>query len=186
MKVLGFVSSHRKGGNTEILVAEVLASAQEAGAETEIILARDLTIQPCDGCRACNKTGVCHIHDDMQQVYPRIESADAIVIGTPVYFWTISAQCKAFMDRTYCYHISRRMRGKVGAAVVATRRAGASQAYSAINNFFTLQRMLTAGATFGFGEERGQVRQDAQALAETKALGRVIVRYVKMGQQATR
>lgn len=180
MKVLGIVTSPRKGGNTEILVSEVLASAQEAGAETELLLLRDKKIQPCDGCRTCHKTNACHIKDDMQDVYPKLEAADAIVLGTPVYFWTVTAQCKIFMDRTYCYHINRRLRGKVGAGVIATRRAGATQAFSVINNYFNLQRMLAAGGVFGYGEERGEVRQDAQALGECKALGRVVVRYVKM------
>lgn len=180
MKVLGIVSSPRKGGNTETLVSEVLASTREAGAETEILLLREMAIQPCDGCRACHKTGACHIRDDMQRVYPRLEAADALVLGTPVYFWTVSGQCKVFIDRTYCYHTSRRLRGKVGAAVIATRRAGATQAFSVINNFFNIQRMVAAGGVFGYGEERGAVRQDAQALAECTALGRVIVRYVKM------
>lgn len=180
MKVLGIVSSPRKGGNTETLVSEVLASAQEAGAETELLLLRDKHIQPCDGCRSCHKTGACHIRDDMQEICPRLEEADAIVLGTPVYFWTVSGQCKVFIDRTYCYHISRRLRGKVGAAVIATRRAGATQAFSVLNNFFNLQRMIAAGGVFGYGEERGAVRQDAQALGECKALGRVVVRYVKM------
>ncbi len=180
MKVLGIVSSSRKGGNTETLVSEVLGSAQEAGAEMELLLLRDKIIQPCDGCRTCHKTGVCHIRDDMQEIYPELEAADAIVLGTPVYFWTVSGQCKTLIDRTYCYHTSRHLRGKVGAGVIATRRAGATQAFSVINNFFNLHRMVAAGGVFGYGEERGAVRQDAQAMGECKALGRVVVRYVKM------
>ncbi len=180
MKVLGVVSSPRKGGNTEVLVSEVLASAQEAGAETEILLLRDKTIQPCDGCRSCHKTGLCHVQDGMQEIYPKMEAADALVLGTPVYFWTVTAQCKTLIDRTYCYHINRRLRGKIGAGVIATRRAGATQAFSVINNFFMLQRLIPAGGVFGYGEDRGDVRNDAQALGESKALGRVVVRYVKM------
>ncbi|MDO8688965.1 MAG: flavodoxin family protein [Dehalococcoidia bacterium] len=180
MKVLGVVSSPRKGGNTEVLVSEVLASAQEAGAETEILLLRDKTIQPCDGCRSCHKTGLCHVQDGMQEIYPKMEAADALVLGTPVYFWTVTAQCKALIDRTYCYHINRHLRGKIGAGVIATRRAGATQAFSVINNFFMLQRLIPAGGVFGYGEDRGDVRNDAQALGESKALGRVVVRYVKM------
>lgn len=180
MKVLGIVSSPRKGGNTETLVSEVLASSQEAGAQTELLLLRDKSIRPCDGCRSCHKTGACHIRDDMAEIYPKMEAADAIVLGTPVYFWTVSGQCKVFIDRTYCYHTSRLLRGKVGAAVIATRRAGATQAFSVLNNFFNLQRMVAAGGVFGYGEERGAVREDAQALGECKALGRVVVRYVKM------
>lgn len=180
MKVLGIVSSSRKGGNTETLVSEVLGSAQEAGAEIELLLLRDKSIQPCDGCRTCHKMGACHIRDDMQEIYPKLEAADAIVLGTPVYFWTVSGQCKTLIDRTYCYHTNRHLRGKVGAGVIATRRAGATQAFSVINNFFNLHRMVAAGGVFGFGEERGAVRQDAQAMGECKALGRVVVRYVKM------
>lgn len=180
MKILGVVASPRKGGNTEILVSEVLASAREAGAEIDLLPLRDKAISPCDGCKSCHKTGVCHVKDDMQGIYPRLDAADALVLGTPVYFWTMSAQCKTFIDRTYAYHFNRRLRGKIGAGVVATRRAGATTAFSAINNFFVLQRLIPAGGVFGYGEDRGEVRNDAQALGEAKALGRVVVRYVKM------
>lgn len=182
MKILGIVSSPRKDGNTEILVSEVLASAREAGAETELVLLRGKDIQPCDGCRSCHKTGVCHVKDDMQGIFPKLEEADALVLGTPVYFWTINAQCKLFIDRTYSYHFNRRLRGKIGAGVIATRRAGATTAFATINNFFMLHRMIPAGGVFGYGDDRGEVRQDAQAMAEAKALGRVVVRYVKMAQ----
>jgi len=180
VKVLGIVCSPRKGGNTETLVSEVLASAQEAGAEVELLRLRDKTVQSCDGCRSCHKTHACHIRDGMQEIYPKLEASDAIVIGTPVYFWTVSGQCKTFIDRTYCYHVGRRLKGKVGAAVIATRRAGATQAFSTLNNFFNLHRMVAAGGVFGYGEERGEVLKDAQAMGECKALGRVVVRYVKM------
>ncbi len=183
MKVLGIVASPRKSGNTEILVSEVLSSAQEAGAETELLMLREKTIHPCDACRSCHKTGLCHVRDDMQEIYPRLEAADALVLGTPVYFWAMSAQCKTLIDRTYCYHFSRRLRGKIGAGVIATRRAGATTAFAAINNFFLLQRLIPAGGVFGYGDERGEVLKDAQAIGEAKALGRVVVRYVKMASQ---
>jgi multimeric flavodoxin WrbA len=184
MKILGVVCSPRKGGNTETLVSEVLASAREAGADTELLLLGDKEVKPCDGCRSCHKTGVCHIKDDMLDIYPKLEEAEGIVIGTPVYFWTVSGQCKVFIDRTYCYHLTRKLRNKVGAAVIATRRAGATEAFSVINNMFVLQRMIAAGGVFGHGEGRGEVRQDTQALGEAQALGRVMVRYGRMVQAA--
>ena len=91
MKVIGIVSSPRKGGNTEILVREALKAAREAGAETELVSVAKKSISPCDGCGACEKNGICKIKDDMQVIYQQLESADGIVFGTPVYFLNVTA-----------------------------------------------------------------------------------------------
>jgi multimeric flavodoxin WrbA len=95
MKVLGVVCSPRKGGNTEVMVQEALAGAQACGAETELVTVWDKDIKPCDGCLSCEKTGACHIKDDVQEIYARLLEADGIVWGTPVYFFSVTAQAKA-------------------------------------------------------------------------------------------
>ncbi|MFC2060339.1 flavodoxin family protein [Chloroflexota bacterium] len=100
---LGIVCSGRKEGNTEILVKEALASAQEAGAQTELVLVAGKDISPCNGCCSCRQTDVCHIQDDMQSIYEQLETVDAIIFGSPVYFHSVSAQAKAIMDRTYLF-----------------------------------------------------------------------------------
>ena len=90
-KVLGVSCSPRKGGNTEILLQQALAGAGERGAETELVTIFDKEIKPCDGCYACQKTGKCHIKDDMQSIYDRLLAADGIIWGTPVYYFGVAA-----------------------------------------------------------------------------------------------
>ncbi|MFW9966675.1 MAG: flavodoxin family protein [Candidatus Thorarchaeota archaeon] len=99
--VLGIVGSPRKGGNTEILVDEVLAGAIEAGAEAAKATLRNLNISPCRACNSCQATGKCVQQDDMEQVLRLMEKSDVWVLGTPIYWWGPSAQFKAFLDRWY-------------------------------------------------------------------------------------
>jgi multimeric flavodoxin WrbA len=100
-RVLGIVGSPRKGGNTEILVDEVLAGAVEAGAEAAKATLRDLNISPCNACNGCQKTGRCVQQDDMERVLKLMQKSDVWVLGTPIYWWGPSAQFKAFLDRWY-------------------------------------------------------------------------------------
>lgn len=185
MRILGIVCSPRKGGNTEILVTEALAAAREAGGETELVLVADKNIAPCDGCGACRETGICKVKDDMQTIYEQLERADGVILGTPVYFLNVTAQAKAVMDRTYALMWSRKLKGKVAAAIVAARRLGAGQVLSLLYPFFTVHRMIIAGGGIGYGVEKGDVREGVggsptlSALEEAKAVGRNIVRMAE-------
>jgi len=99
MKLLSILGSPRKGGNSETLVSAIAAGAAGAGAATELIRLSKLKIHPCIACGGCEKTGRCVIDDDMQQLYSQIDSADRIVIASPIYFYGVTAQTKAFIDR---------------------------------------------------------------------------------------
>lgn len=184
MKILGVVCSPRSHGNTEVMIQEALTSAQEAGAEIELLTLAGKTIAPCDACNACLKTGECRIKDDMQEIYTKLLEADGIILGTPVYFWTVTAQAKALMDRTWLFREGRKLRGKIGGIVVVANRAGGTSAFSVLNNFLSYHRMIVAGGAIGFGGfesgyEKGAVRNDAQGMAEARAVGRAVVRYVQ-------
>lgn len=197
MKVLGIVCSPRKGGNTEILVDEALAAARELGAEVELVTIADKNIAPCDGCGSCIKTGRCRIEDDMQELYDKLLEADGIVFGTPVYFWSATAQAKAVIDRTYVFRNGKRLKNKVAGVVVVARRTGGSQTFSLFHNFFTLQRMVSAagaiaypakeeigpeergGGAVAYADKKGEVRQDKRGMAEARAVGRAIARTVQ-------
>ena len=189
MKILGIVCSPRKGGNTEILVKEALDAAREAGGETELIVVADKEIAPCDACGACMEDGTCRIDDDMQTIYQRLELADGLIFGTPVYFINVSAQAKAIIDRTYAFMGSGKLKGKVAAAVVVARRVGAGQVLSFLYTFFTLHRMIISGGGIGYGRDKGEVREgpggspSLSAVEEARAVGRNIVKMVK--RQAT-
>jgi len=184
VKIVGIVCSPRKGGNTEILVAEALNAASEKGAETEIVLVADKQINPCDACDACLENGACVIEDDMQDIYQKLENADGIIFGTPVYFNNVSAQAKAVIDRTYALLWTGKLRGKVAGAAVAVRRVGAGQVLSLLYSWFTVQRMITAGGCIGYGRDTGEVREGpgggpgSTALGEAGAIGKAMVRMV--------
>jgi len=185
MKVVGIVSSPRRGGNTEILVTESLAAARDAGAETELILVAGKDITPCDGCNSCFQSGVCRIKDDMQEIYRSIEGADGIIFGTPSYFNNVSAQAKTVIDRTYVLLLHGRLRGKVAAAIVAARRIGGGQILSLLYSYFAVQGMMIAGGGIGYGREKGDVREGPggapvfTAIEEAQAVGRRVVKTIR-------
>ncbi|MFX0166594.1 MAG: flavodoxin family protein [Candidatus Hodarchaeota archaeon] len=99
--MLGIVGSPRRGGNTEILVDEVLMGAKEAGALTEKIILNELKINPCQACNSCYKTGNCMHKDDMPTLLDKMEQSELWVLGTPIYWWGPTAQFKTFLDRWY-------------------------------------------------------------------------------------
>ena len=99
MKVIGIAGSPRRGGNTDLLLGEVLRGAASRGAEVKTIVLNDLNITPCQHCDACLEKGDCRIEDDMQMVYRELEEADRIVLASPIQFMTVTAQAKAMIDR---------------------------------------------------------------------------------------
>lgn len=103
MKVIGFVGSARKGGNTEILVNKVLEGAAERGAETEVVYLHNLNIKDCTGCMTCKGDEGCPIQDDMQPLYAKIREADGVVLGSPIYMGFLTGQTKSFLDRWYAF-----------------------------------------------------------------------------------
>ncbi len=103
--ILGIVGSPRKNGNTDILVDNVLLGVDKENFITDKIYLADLNFKGCIGCEGCCKTNKCVIKDDMQAVYDKIDSADAIVLGSPTYFYNVSALTKMFMDRLYAYEV---------------------------------------------------------------------------------
>ena len=102
IKVVGIIGSPRKGMNTDTLVSKALEGAQSMGAEIEKIHLNDLDIMPCQGCAKFPAPDYCFFHDGMDQIYPVLENADALIIGAPAYFSTFSAQLKLMIDRSNC------------------------------------------------------------------------------------
>jgi len=112
MRVLGIGSSPRKG-NTDYLLGLTLSEFERLGYEVEMALLRNLNIQICDGCLTCEKTGKCHISDDMSEMYKKLEEANIIVFATPCYFENVSSLLKIFIDRTCpCYYWPNKFRRK--------------------------------------------------------------------------
>lgn len=104
MKTLGINCSPRKNGNTQTLVEAALAGAAQKGSETSIVHLRDLSIKGCLGCEGCKRQpGKCVQKDDLSPLMQQMAASDAIVLGTPVYWFHVSAQCKALIDRFYSF-----------------------------------------------------------------------------------
>lgn len=99
MKVLGVLGSPRMEGNSDILLDQALAGARAAAAEAEKIVLCQKKISGCLNCEKCNETGACVIKDDMPEIHKKILEADAVIHSVPVYFWTMTSQMKAYLDR---------------------------------------------------------------------------------------
>ncbi len=105
MKIIGFIGSYRKCGNTDTAVRTVLEGALNQGAEVEAVYLNDYEIADCVGWEVCKTTFECVIRDDMQKIYAKILEADGIVIGSPTYFYNVTGIIKNMIDRLYCYEI---------------------------------------------------------------------------------
>ena len=124
MDVLVFLGSPRKKGNSEILTHALLEGVRQAGGSTEIIRLRDLKISPCLSCGGCDKTGKCVVEDDMIPLYDKIITVDKIIVSSPIFFYGVTAQTKAFIDRTQALWNRKRLLRKKGAWVENPERKG--------------------------------------------------------------
>ena len=119
MKILGISGSPRKNGNTSYLVKEALQAAKEEGFETEFISLSGLELNPCIACDMCKKESACIIVDDINEIMEKIEEADGLILGSPVYFGGVSAQTKMIIDRSRPLRAGFKLKYKVGAAISA-------------------------------------------------------------------
>lgn len=105
MKVLGISGSRRKHGNTYTLVQEALIPFKEKNIETDLISLGDYSIKGCNGCEGCRDSYRCVVQDDMQKIYPKLLESDALILGSPTYFYNVTSDMKAFIDRCYCFEV---------------------------------------------------------------------------------
>jgi len=124
VKVLAFNGSPRAGGNTATMLAALAEGVMVAGGEIEIVRICDLAIQPCVACGGCDETGECVLVDDMTQLYEKIIAADRVVLASPIYFYGITAQAKALVDRTQALWNRWRLPGGPGRRSVDPARRG--------------------------------------------------------------
>jgi multimeric flavodoxin WrbA len=180
MKVIAFNGSARKNGNTAILIRKVFSELDAEGIGTEMIQLAGRTIRGCTACRKCydNKNKRCAIDNDFaNECIEKMLEADGIILGSPTYFADVTAEMKALIDRAgYVARANSFMlRRKVGAAVVAARRAGFIHAFDSINHFFLISQMIVPGSSYwnlGIGKAIGDVEQDEEGLETMSTLGR--------------
>jgi multimeric flavodoxin WrbA len=184
VKAMGIVGSPRKGGNTEILTEHTLKAIAEEGLETELIRLADSDIRPCNACMACKgDEEQCPIDDDLFPIYRKMKEADAIILASPVYFSSVTAILKAFMERTGYISIKwRSFAGKVGGPLVVARRAGKTATIAQIMYWFQIMGMIVPGSTYwnvAFGREKGEVRRDEEGLTTAWNFGKNVANLVK-------
>ena len=182
MKALAINGSPRKGGNTETLLKKALDPLDKSGWETDFIRVGGKGIKGCIACGKCweKKDMQCIQKKDMfNDVMGKMIEADAMILGSPTYFTDVSAELKALLDRSGMVALAndRAFAGKIGAAVVAVRRAGAIHVFDTINHMYLMSQMIVPGSTYwnmGFGLEKGEVAKDEEALNNMLSLGETI------------
>ncbi|WP_303721751.1 flavodoxin family protein [Malonomonas rubra] len=181
MYALAVNGSPREGGNTEALLKEVLSPLNENGWRTELVKVGGTAIRGCTACYKCfeYKNNKCAINDNFNEVYAKLLQADAMILGSPTYFAAVSADLKALLERAGLVAIANdnAFSGKIGAAVVAVRRGGATHAFDSINHMFQMSRMIVPGSTYwniGVGREKEEVIHDNEGINNMRHLGKVI------------
>lgn len=166
MEAIYISGSPREKSNTDYLLK--LALSITGG---QFVKLTDYSVQPCKSCWACRKLSRCVIDDDMNStLIPMLLESDVIVLGSPVYFNNVSAQLKAFMDRTWC--IRGQLRNKIGGAIAVGRKYGIESAITAINAFFLKHEMIPANrGVCGTAFEEQAIAKDKGAIEPAKKLG---------------
>jgi multimeric flavodoxin WrbA len=179
MKVVALNGSARKDGNTAMLIQVVFEELKKEGIETELIQMAGKNIQGCLACYKCfkNKDRRCSVDKDiLNDIVARMEKAEGILLGSPTYFSDVTSGMRAFIER--CGFVARAndymFKGKVGAAVVAVRRAGSIQAFTSMNLFLHYMQMFMPGSSYwniGIGRDPGDVMKDEEGIQTMKTLG---------------
>ena len=180
MKVVAFNGSARKDGNTSILIGYVFRELEKEGIETELIQLSGSRIHGCIACMKCfeNKDRRCSVKDDIANVcIEKMLDADGIILGSPTYFANVSTEMKALIDRAGMVARANNdmLARKVGAAVVAVRRAGSIHVFNSMNHFFFIGQMIVPGSSYwnlGMGRQKGEVEKDEEGIQTMKNLGR--------------
>ncbi len=179
MKIVAFNGSPRPKGNTSILLNLVLEELKKEGLETELVQVGGRPIQGCIACYKCfeNKDGHCAVDNDiLNACLDKMVAADGILLGSPVYFSDVTGAIKAMMERAGL--VSRAngdlLKRKIGAAVVAVRRAGAIHTFDSLNHFFLIGQMIIPGSSYwnvGHGLHPGEVNGDEEGVQTMRTLG---------------
>jgi multimeric flavodoxin WrbA len=185
MKVIAINGSPRAGGNTEQLIKVVFAELEKAGIETELIRIGGQSIRGCTACFRCGELKRCVIDNDpVNGIIEKLKTADGIILGSPVYFTDVTAEMKAFIDRsglvmrTIGFPLCR----KASAGLVAVRRGGEMHALDTLTHYLHYMQTYQVGSTywnFAFGRGPGEVMQDEEGMATMKTLGQNMAHLMK-------
>ena len=178
-RILILKGSPRKRGNSATLADQVATGAEEAGATVESFDLHGMDIRACDGCGFCQGSGECVIADDMQSLYPKLREADAIVIASPIYWFTVSAQVKLCIDRWYALEGAGEaaLAGKEIGVVLTygdsdPYTSGAINAIRMFQDIFRYERAEIVGFVYGSASQPGEVQSEPELMQRAYALGR--------------
>ena len=179
MKVIAFNGSARKGGNTAILINYVLTELGNQGVKTELIQLAGKKIRGCLACSKCfeNQDQRCSVTNDVfNECVEKMIEADGIILGSPTYFTDVTTEMKALIDRAGFVAMANNslFKHKVGAAVVAVRRAGSVHVFDTLNHLFLISQMIIPGSNYwnmGIGLAKGEVESDEEGIQTMKVLG---------------
>ena len=174
MKALLINGSPNEKGCTYTALSEVAETLKREGVESEILWLGKRPVAGCIACGHCKREGLCVFDDLVNDVARRVESFDALIVGSPVYYAGPSGQVTAFLDRLF-YVAGRKMAGKFGAAVVSCRRGGASAAFDRLNKYFMMNCMPVVSSQYWnqvHGNTPEEVKKDAEGLQTMRTLAR--------------
>lgn len=188
MKVLILNGSARANGCTARALKELENTLHEEEIETETILIGNKDVRGCISCRSCTSTGKCVFDDIVNEIAPKFEESDGIVIGTPVYFAGANGNMISLLDRLFfSTHFAKSM--KVGASVISSRRAGSTSAYDEINKYFGICNMPIATSTYWnevHGSKQEDVEKDKEGLQTMRNLARnmtFLIKAIQLGKE---
>ena len=187
MKVLGIYGSPRKAGNSDLLLNETLRGAESVKADVSRVYARDLALSGCRECGSCSTKGVCAIDDEMQDIYPRIEEADSIIVSTPIFFYNVPSQLKMLIDRCQALWSKRILRKRTPEErrrydsgrgyIIAVGATKGEKLFEGVEltakYFFDALDMSYEGGLFVRGiDEKGAIADRPELLQQAYELGR--------------
>ena len=189
MKVLMINGSPHAKGNTYAALHEMEKIFAENCIDTEIVHIGNQAVRGCIACYSCAKNGKCVFNDIVNEMAPKFEACDGLVIGSPVYYASANATLIAFLDRLfYSTHFDKTMKG--GACVVAARRGGLSSTFDELNKYFTITGMPVASSQYWnsiHGRKPGEAQQDAEGLQTMRTLARnmtFLIKSIALGKKA--
>lgn len=188
MKVLMINASPRAGGNTSIALDEMVKVFEEEGVDTEVIRIGNRDIRGCIACGSCSRNGKCVFDDEVNEIAPKFEAADGLVVASPVYYASANATLIACLDRLF-YSTGFDKTMKVGACVVAARRGGLSSTFDELNKYFTICGMPVASSQYWnsiHGREQGQASEDLEGLQTMRTLARnmtFLMKSIALGKE---
>ncbi len=188
MKVLMINGSPHKEGNTYLALHEMELIFRQEGVDSEILQVGNQAIRGCIACYACKKQGKCIFDDLVNEVAPKFEACDGLVIGSPVYYASANGTMISFLDRLF-YSTPFDKTMKVGASAVAARRGGLSATFDELNKYFSISGMPVASGQYWnsvHGREIGEAAQDEEGLQGMRTLARNMVflmRSIALGKE---